>query len=448
MEKRINRRDFLRYTSIAAGASAIAACAPAGSNAPAAEEAAPEQAPKAYTGKLVIVSLGALDTNQPLITKIEEKFPGIKIDWKNFTSEKFTELFAAAEVAGDQIDIMDLNGQDLRRYAVGKKLLDVGTFGIDTKRFRQVGLDTYTIGGKTWALPYGGISGFPFLMNKKSLEKIGADKEPETYEDLKAMAPEFIKAGIAPFVHQGKNIYMWPVWHFWAYGQTTGNKSVSYTYDTLQGKRKFTDPESVAALEMLYRYAQDGMFNENVNSTDGDAAWQMFSTGKAAFFYEHCWRIGFFRKNEKDLPDLGMSLIAPLRMVSDAGIKRELPGGTGDALGIYSKLDASRLEITKQIVDFIILDENVKWKNDINGDPVSCNTNVEASSDPNAIKYAKECADVQTTYLDWFWPPEITRSFQEQQQALVAGTAKPDQAAANIQSVFDQLVKDGYKFEM
>ena len=443
MNKQIYRREFLRYSAIAAGASAIAACAPAVSTAPTVEK----QAPQAYTGKLVIVSLTPMDKMQPMISKIEEKFPGVKIDWKLFPSEKFTELFAAAEIAGDQIDIMDLNGQDLRRYAGGKKLLDAATFGVDLKRFRPVGLETYTISGTTWALPYGGISGFPFLMNKKSLEKIGADKEPETYEDLKAMAPEFIKAGIAPFVHQGKNIYMWPVWHFWAYGQTTGNKSVSYTYDTLQGKRKFTDPESVAALEMLYRYAQDGIFNDNVNSTDGDAAWQMFSTGKAAFFYEHCWRIGFFRTNEKDLPALDMSLIAPLRMVSDAGIKRELPGGTGDALGIYSKVDASRLEITKQIVDYLTLDENVKWKNEDSGDPVSCNANVEASQDVNAIKYAKECADVQTTYLDWFWPPEITRSFQEQQQALVAGTAKPDQAAANIQSVFDQLVKDGYKFE-
>jgi ABC-type glycerol-3-phosphate transport system substrate-binding protein len=73
---------------------------------------------------------------------------------------------------------------------------------------------------------------------------------------------------------------------------------------------------------------------------------------------------------------------------------------------------------------------------------------VQASDDPLAVKYAAECADLQFTYLDWYWPPEITRAFQENQQAIVAGTKKPDEAAASIQKVFDDLVKDGYKFEI
>ena len=77
---------------------------------------------------------------------------------------------------------------------------------------------------------------------------------------------------------------------------------------------------------------------------------------------------------------------------------------------------------------------------------MSTNVNVQASSDPIALKYAKECADNQTTYLYWFWPPEVTRAFQENQQALVTATKKPDQAAAAIQAVLDDLYKNGYKF--
>jgi ABC-type glycerol-3-phosphate transport system substrate-binding protein len=82
----------------------------------------------------------------------------------------------------------------------------------------------------------------------------------------------------------------------------------------------------------------------------------------------------------------------------------------------------------------------------LNKDPVSTNTNVKASTDTLALKYAQVCADNQTTYLDWFWPPEITRAFQENQQSLVAGSKKPDQAAADIQKVLDGLYKNGYKF--
>ena len=92
-------------------------------------------------------------------------------------------------------------------------------------------------------------------------------------------------------------------------------------------------------------------------------------------------------------------------------------------------------------------DEWVKWSNDLNKDPVSTNANVQASDDPLAVKYATECADNQFTYLDWYWPPEITRAFQENQQAIVAGTKTPDQAAEAIQGVLDGLIADGYKFE-
>jgi ABC-type glycerol-3-phosphate transport system substrate-binding protein len=89
----------------------------------------------------------------------------------------------------------------------------------------------------------------------------------------------------------------------------------------------------------------------------------------------------------------------------------------------------------------------VAWANKDNNDPVSCNANVQASDDPIAVEYGRTCAPNQIVYLDWFWPPEITRSFQEQQQAIVAGTVKPDEAAANIQKAMDELYFDGYEFQ-
>src|SRR5690349_2707164 len=73
-----------------------------------------------YKGKFVIVSVGEQKQNDPLIQAIQKAHPGVQVVWRNFPSEQFTSLFSAASVAHDQIDIMDLNGQDLRRYAVSK----------------------------------------------------------------------------------------------------------------------------------------------------------------------------------------------------------------------------------------------------------------------------------------------------------------------------------------
>ncbi|RIK34103.1 MAG: hypothetical protein DCC55_33715 [Chloroflexi bacterium] len=445
--QKLSRRDFLRIGAATGVGLAVVACAPPaaapqGGSAPAAEgggSAGP------YQGKFVIMSAGNPDQNEPLINAIQEANPGVEVEWRGLTSERYTELFAAAEVAGDQIDIMDLNGQDLRRYAVGGRLVDLSD--LDYKdRFREVGLRTYTISGKLWALPRGGISGFPFLYNKQILDTIGASKEPETYAEVLEMSSAVKDAGYAPFVHAGKNIYLWPVWQFFAFAQTSGNEPVEKTYQILTGDAKFTDPESVAALEILGKYASDGMFIDGVNSLDSDGAWIAFSQGKAAFWYEHSWRVGLYRSG--DYPELDLSLIPPLRSVEDPNIVRMLPGGTGSATGIYARIAPERLDLAHSILDLMTSDQWVKWANDLNKDPVSTNANVQASDDELAVKYATECADNQFTYLDWYWPPEITRAFQENQQAIVAGSKTPDQAAEAIQKVLDELYQDGYQFEM
>lgn len=442
VSRRFSRREFLQVTAAGTVGLTLAACAVP--TAPATDSAAGSAPTGPYEGKFVVLSAGNPDQNDPLIKAIEEAHPGVEVEWRGLTSERYTELFAASEVAGDQIDIMDLNGQDLRRYAVGNKLVDLSA--LDYKdRFREVGLKTYTIGGKLWALPRGGISGFPFLYNKKILDAIGVSEEPATYADLQAMAPEIVKAGFAPFVHAGKNIYLWPIWQFFAFAQTSGNDPVEKTFKTLTGDMKFSDPEHVAGLEILNQYARDNMFIEGVNSLDSDGAWIAFSQGKAAFWYEHSWRVGLYRGDT--YPELDLNLMPPLRSVEDDTIKRMLPGGTGSATGIYAKIAPERLDVAMSILDLMTSDEWVKWSNDTNKDPVSTNQKVEASDDVLAVKYATECADNQFTYLDWYWPPEITRAYQENQQAVVAATKNPQEAADAIQKVLDDLYKDGYTFE-
>lgn len=438
---RLSRRTFLSLTAAGSAGLLLAACAPA---APAGTAPAEDAvAPGPYQGKFVIMSVGNPEQNEPLINAIGEAHEGVEIEWRFMPSERYTELFAASEVAGDQIDLMDLNGQDLRRYALGRKLKDLSELDY-LDRFREVGRKTYTIQGKLWALPRGGISGFTPLYNKLALEAIGVTKEPETYAELLEWAPALREAGYAPFTHSGKNIYLWPVWHFCAFAQTSGNQPVEKTWEILQGEAKFTDSESVAALEILYRYAQDGMFIEGVNSLETGGAWLNLSQGQAAFWYHHMGQIATYRGG--DFPDLDLSVVPPLLSVADPGALRMLPGGTGSADGIYANIAAERIDVAHSILDFMTSDEWVRWANTTFSQPVSTNANVQASEDPIALKYADECAPLQFTYLDWYWPPEITRAFQENQQALVAGTKNPDEAAESIQREMDGLFDEGYEF--
>lgn len=396
-----------------------------------------------YKGKFVIVSVGDQKQNMPLINAIQQAHPGVQVVWRTFPSERFTELFSAASVAHDQIDLMDLNGQDLRRYAVGNQLIDLSNFS-HKDRFTDVAVKTYTIKGKLWALPRGGSSGFTFFYNKKLLQQVGFSKEPTTYDDLKQLAPELKKIGVAPFTHAGKNIYLWPVWFFWTYAQTTKNQAIESTFKTLAGDAKFTAPEVVAALELIYRYAQDGMFIPSVNGLDSDGAVLTFTQGKSAFFYTHSSFVSTYRNGHYSNVDL--DLVQPLLSVDDSSVQRELPGGTGSALGVYAKIDPSRQALATDIADLMTSDKWVAWAAQLGADAASCNKNVKPSTDPLAVKYAQLCAPHQTTYLDWYWPPEITHAFQEGIQSLVSASSTPDAVAQKIQQVMDGLRQDGYTF--
>lgn len=430
----ITRRKMLQLLGTSALGATLASCgSTSASNGP-------------YKGNFVIMSAADPNRNKKVIQAIEAAHPGVKVVWRNLTSEQYTQLFTAAEVAGDQIDIMDLNGQDLRRYAVGHKLKDLSNISYKN-RFRPLGVNTYTIDKKLWALPRGGISGFTFFYNKQLLNKVGMTKPPQTYDDLKTLYQELNKIGVATFVHPGKDIYLWPVWYFWAHAQTSNNQSVENTFQTLAGNKKFTDPESVAALEIIAQFARDNIFIKSANSLNSDAALLLFTQGKAAFFYTNTSIIGTYRQGH--YPNLDLSLIPPVLSVSDTTVKRQLPGGTGEALGIYTKVDSSREQLAYSILDLMTSDKLIKELNDQNGDPVSCNANVQASNDSLALLYANQCLPNQSIYLDWYWPPEVTTAFQQNIQGIVAGVKTPDQAAQSVQQVLDQLRHDqNYTFQL
>jgi len=443
----LGRREFLRIAGLAAAGGVLAACQPVGVQpvpaAPAAGEAEKPAAPEkaGYTGKFVILSCGPIEREVDMIKEIEEKHAGVKIDWRNLTSEKYTELFSAAEVAGDQIDILDMNGQDLRRYAVAERLLDLSDLTY-LDRFRPVGISTYTLKGKLWAVPRGGIGGWVLFYNKKAFEAIGVTEEISTYAQLKEMAPELKKAGYEPISHEGKVLYMWPVWHFILHAQTSKNQSIENTAKTLAGEMKFTDPEYVEALAWLNRYARDEMFNEGVLSTDRDGALLALKQGRVAMYHNWMGIIRDYRENP--YPALDLSVMSPLQVVE--GTKRECPGGTGRALSIYRKIAPERLSLAYDIQDIMTTDKWVAYMNKLSNDSVSCNVNIQPSDDPLALKYADECAPLQIVYEDWIWPPEITRSFQENQQAIVAGVKTPEEATQANQKVLEQLYADGYEF--
>ena len=75
-----------------------------------------------YRGKITVYGIAVPSPGHPGVIKLFQDFdkahPSISIENHGFPSERFVALFTAAQASGEQIDMLWLNGQDLRRYAL------------------------------------------------------------------------------------------------------------------------------------------------------------------------------------------------------------------------------------------------------------------------------------------------------------------------------------------
>jgi len=397
-----------------------------------------------FKGELAVTGFVRTPPDQAwadLIKSFEAAHPGITIKETDYPSETFVTLFTAQQTAGQPVDAVALNGQDLRRYATNGTLLALND--ADNSRFRPGAISTGQVNGKTYGLPLGSISGFPIFANKKVLAKAGVSDLPKSYDDFLALRDKLKPLGLKVFTHPGKNIYLWPVWFFTTFAQTTGNKSNERTADILSGKAKFTDEDTVKALDLLFKFGTDGLLTQDVFSMDSPQALADFSAGHAAFWLQHESLIT--QINQDKPPELDLDVMLMPKLV-DGDVKSQYPGGPSGIVGVIAKNDADRQAAAQAFIDWVTTDDadaaEVKFANGT----VPVNTGVKPFGG-GVVEKLVGYSENLVTYLDWNWPPEVTRAFQEGIQGGVAGQISAADAASSAQDALDQLVSNGYKFQ-
>jgi raffinose/stachyose/melibiose transport system substrate-binding protein len=431
----LTRREFLCHSGKLALAASLAGFGPPLVRA--------SRAASSNNSTLLVVSQtgAAPDKALPIALKeFEAANPGVTTKLIIYPEENFAAMYAASQAAGQEVDLLNLNGQDLRRYATSNALLSFNSFTYKD-RFIPEALSPYAVNGQLQGLPAGAAGGFVVFTNLALLEKLGL-KVPSTYEELKTVGDALRAKGFSAFTHPGKIIYMWPVWFFTTFAQTTGNHSIERTAAILSGKGKFTDPQVVHALDLVFQFSRDKLFSPDVFGLDFANAQTEFKTGKACFYLFH----DSIAKSVQEAEDeqLKLDFILMPNLVKKPVIS-QFPGGPGLVMAIPSRIDPSRKQLALRLIDFLSSDKVNRETMQINGGAVPVNANVEPSDLPF---YQKEKAEISKmiTYLDWFYPSEITTALQEGLQAGVAGRITAEALGQNLQTVLDRLLNGGYHF--
>lgn len=376
-----------------------------------------------------------------------EEETGIKVNVHSYDSADFVQAFMVAVNGGSPVDVMLLNGQDVRYFMKNGLIQEMdGKPGAD--RVNEGAVDQYTYNGKLYAIGSKGGNSSGIYVNMDIIDQYGG-KAPETMEDLRDLNAKLKADGLSLFAFGGGNKYMWPMWYFSCFGQTSDGKPIERTEEILTGKAKFTDTDSIEAFDVIRTFAEEEMFQPGFNGTDSDGGKAVFVNGQAALFYGGTWEItGFLEAGMENLD------LLPFPIIKEGAKSIQTGNASDGAWTIYSKIDPARQSAAEAFIDYMTTDEVIQsFRTSDCADlrdyaRVSCNTNVLLPEDTDELtkKQQEFLATMTFTHPDWIYPPEITTALQDVLQSLTGLQITSQEAADEMQAVMDELLENGYDY--
>lgn len=370
---------------------------------------------------------------------------GVKIKPRFIKSEEFVQAFMVAANGGSPIDLLVLNGQDVKSFVQKGLVKDISSFDFKD-RFLDNAIAQATFNGSLYGLPAKGGNSSGIYINKDVLDQYGLEV-PKTLDDMIAVNNTLKQNKKSFFAFGGGNKYMWPMWLFSVYAQTSGNQSLEKTEAILKGKAKFTDADYVEALSIVQTFAKEDMFQKGFIGADADGGKSEFINGNTAAFFGGTWEISDLRKaGLKNLELIEFPIVKQ-------GATSQQTGSAFDGVySIYSKIDPAKEEMAKKALEYVTRDENIKKFRESTTKSVSENFVFTSSknvplpdnADVLAKKTQEDLYPVTVTFLDWIYPPEITQTLQDGMQELMGQQKTPEQVAAALQAKMDELIANGY----
>ncbi|AKG33882.1 extracellular solute-binding protein [Paenibacillus durus] len=230
------------------------------------------------------------DVNRQIIDKLVGDYmkenPNVTIELDTLNTDQ-QKLKLKTQAAANQLpDITTVfPGEQVKPY-VDAGLLEplddiLDKDGLRT-RFIHGMLEASTFDGKVYELPVSSVFTTVFY-NKKLFEQAGV-QPPATFEELLDVIGKLKEKNITPMVIGEKEPWTGSLLFMQILARTSGG--TNFLQDLKEGKKSFTDPGFVKAVDALQQLIQAGAFQSGVTSTDYPTSNTMFKTGKAAMIYD------------------------------------------------------------------------------------------------------------------------------------------------------------------
>ena len=389
------------------------------------------------------------NTQQKVYDDFKADNPGVEWDIRSIagTGPEWDRLARAAIAAGEPIDLLMINGQQVRGWIRDGLLADLGAEAGVADVLARVPRQ-YHLGGAgestTRAFPLAftdGVHTTGMYYNKAILDEAGVGP-PRTFADLTAMVGPLSKLGTAPLVHPSGDVVfnqMLITWILPMIAEREGDP-LEFAERTVGGDVRYDDPAWIEAFQTIADLRASGVLLDGSGAVDYGTMQQLFLQGRAAMTYNGTWMLSDLLAGEPAGPfDLH---VAPPPLVEGASRPRPILAWTGFAVpadagrnrdGAYAFLEyASRPEVDRAVADALQVYSPMAESN---------------SAIVNEVgQEFLPLFDDAITPFDWLWEPEITAEIDMQVQALVKGDTDPSAAGRAVQAVADELRSSGRSY--
>lgn len=283
-----------------------------------------------------------------LLEKFSKEHPEITVKWEQVSADSLSQTIRTRIASGgDNLDLITPVKADFEPLAKSDAFVDLkGEKYLSS--YDSNAIDSGTINGKVVGIPLT-QQVYVVWYNKDLFTKHGVT-EPKNWDEFLAVSETLKSKGVPPIVLAGKEEGNMTVFAGLVYSGLL-SKDTSWMKKVATGKAKWTDPESVDALNKMRLLAEKGYFLDGALGTGDDQSYQAFYQGKAAMLESGAWSIDKIAANTPSF-NVG-AFIPPANKVGEPLKAAFVPGNT---ISISSK--SKNIEAAKTFLSFISVQEN------------------------------------------------------------------------------------------
>ena len=446
----MNRKIFSMISMLFIALFILTACqsaAPA-ETAPAEEESTSAEEPAESAEEPVTITWWHISTKDPALSDWEKMaddymaaHPNVTIEITVLENEAFKTKLTTVLQSGEVPDIFQSWGGGTLKEQIDAGLLKDITADLDADggawrdTFAPGALAVFSSDGKNYGVPWDmGMVGWWY--NKDLFEEAGIAAPPTTWTEFLADIQTLKDAGITPIsLGEGDS---WTGMHIWSYLATRIGGEAAFTA-AADRSGSFTDPAFVQAGEELMKLIDLDPFQDGYLGATHDEMQATFGNGKAAMELSGQWAPSTQAANSADgvgVANLGMFNF-PAVEGGTGDVTDVIGGGNGFAIGKDAEPEAIDFVkyLTSQANQTIIAASGT-------GIPVVNGAEV-GLTDPNLLLVQQSFAQAQyfQLYYDQILPSAMGGIINDAVQKLFAGTATPEQVAAEIEAGAQELIK-------